>query len=586
MSHAAAPLPSHGWRRNLAICTFLVGMAVFLLSAVTIFLTVKETNLLFRVGNALYSGAKLLLLNFDPKENEPMAWPLEIARLLSPFVFGSTAFLTLYEIFRNRIRLGFLGLLGNHVVVCGLNEQNLHVVRELRRRRDQVVVVDKNPVNELLSSVEEMGAISLIGDAATANTLRKAHVNRAKYLIAREADDGKNIEIGLRAIPIRIQYGRPGAPPLDCFLHLAHLELRHLFRQHQVLAKKNQQVVPHLFTTYENSARILLSNYPLEPFKFGPHDPRTVHLVIIGFGQMGESVALQAAKISHFANGKKLKLTVIDRKAQMRKDRLSFYYPKFTEVCEAEFMDAEGDDPTQIAKMVHWSQGPEMVTTFVVCFDDDQHSLTFALSLRQKIDRRAPIRVRMASSAGLATLIDRGTNAPEILSDLTPFGGEDEANQVELIIGEKLDLQAKAIHEDFVSRRKREGDLPEKNPALANWNQLGADFVESNRQQADHLMVKLRAIGCYSSPPKKNETPYPFSEASEIEVLAKMEHSRWIAERKLAGWKRGAVKDEKEKNSPYLVEWSELDEKVKDYDREAVLNIPRLFEPINEKIYR
>jgi hypothetical protein len=121
------------------------------------------------------------------------------------------------------------------------------------------------------------------------------------------------------------------------------------------------------------------------------------------------------------------------------------------------------------------------------------------------------------------------------------------------------------------------------------WNQLGAVFVESNRQQADHIMIKLRGIGCYSSPPK-NEPPYRFSEKSEIELLARMEHARWIAERRLAGWMFAPgekdAKDEKHKTSPYLVGWDQLDEKVRDYDRDAVLDIPRLLELINEKIYR
>jgi hypothetical protein len=586
MSHSTSPLPNRGWRRNLALGIFFVGVAIFILGSVSFYLADTGANLVFRVGHALYAGAQLVLLHFDAKPDEAIALPLEIVRLLAPLVLGSTALLTLYELFRNPIRLWILSRRGNHVVVCGLNEQNLHVISKLRGRGDSVVVIDMNPVNELLSSAEEVGAITLTGDATTANMLRKAVVDRAKYLIIREADDGRNVQIGLGAIPVRTQRGRPGSAALHCFLHLTHLDLRHLFRQHGVLAKKNDQIVLHLFTTYENSARILFKNCPLEPFKFGPDDPRSVHLVIIGFGQMGESVALQAAKIGHFANGRKLRLTVIDRRAKARKELLYTYCPYFAEVCDAEFIEGEAEDPALAAKMVNWSEDAGSITTFAICFDDDARSLAFALRLMRRIDRRASIRVRMASSAGLATLIHRETGSPEIPRDLTAFGGLNEANEVELIIEEELDSQAKAIHEDFVERRMREGDRPEKNSALVPWNRLGDDFVESNRQQADHIKIKLSAIGCYSSPPK-NETPYQFSEKGEIELLARMEHARWLAERRLAGWEFSpGEKDEKRKTSPYLVEWAQLEEKVKDYDRQAVRDIPRFLALINERIYQ
>ena len=156
-----------------------------------------------------------------------------------------------------------------------------------------------------------------------------------------------------------------------------------------------------------------------------------------------------------------------------------------------------------------------------------------------------------------------------------------------MIIEKKLDSLAKAIHEDFVQKRVEAGDSPKKDSALKPWDELGEGFVESNRQQADHIMTKLRAINCCSeSAPPKNKTPYSFSE-SEIELLARMEHARWIAERKLTGWKfRRGEKDEKSETSPYMINWDQLEEEVKEYDRNAVRDIPRYLEQINEKIYR
>ena len=52
-----------------------------------------------------------------------------------------------------------------------------------------------------------------------------------------------------------------------------------------------------------------------------------------------------------------------------------------------------------------------------------------------------------------------------------------------------------------------------------------------------------------------------------------MEHDRWVAERKDDGWRIGP-RDPEKKLSPYLVDWNDLEEDIRDYDRHAVLGIP------------
>jgi hypothetical protein len=71
-----------------------------------------------------------------------------------------------------------------------------------------------------------------------------------------------------------------------------------------------------------------------------------------------------------------------------------------------------------------------------------------------------------------------------------------------------------------------------------------------------------------------------------VEMLAAMEHARWNAERFLAGWTYGEERDTAGRRSPYLVPWDALPEQIKEYDREAVRNIPALLALIGQKVYR
>jgi hypothetical protein len=152
-----------------------------------------------------------------------------------------------------------------------------------------------------------------------------------------------------------------------------------------------------------------------------------------------------------------------------------------------------------------------------------------------------------------------------------------------MLMDEKVDRLAKEIHAEYL--RGREASLPPSDPSMMPWSKLDADLKDSCRQQADHIPVKLRAIGCYSSGEETSGTPVREFEKQEIEIMARMEHSRWCAERRLAGWLPGPRRPE-EHTSPYLIGFDELPEELRLVNVEAVKSIPRLLSTIGEVVYR
>ncbi|MGA7919088.1 MAG: hypothetical protein WCA38_05400 [Candidatus Acidiferrales bacterium] len=151
-------------------------------------------------------------------------------------------------------------------------------------------------------------------------------------------------------------------------------------------------------------------------------------------------------------------------------------------------------------------------------------------------------------------------------------------------MGDDLDRQARALHEHHV--RGTSAD-----PKVFTWDAIDDDLLDSNRQAADHIPVKLRAIGCHAVRKGEDDpgTPVTKFTPDEVELLAKMEHRRWMAERFLAGWCPGA-KDIENRTSPYLVEWDELKKlepkNVQDYDRDLVSILPRVLELAGSEIRR
>jgi len=117
--------------------------------------------------------------------------------------------------------------------------------------------------------------------------------------------------------------------------------------------------------------------------------------------------------------------------------------------------------------------------------------------------------------------------------------------------------------------------LPLSPEALGEWDGLPVEMKESNRQAVDHIVQKLNEIDCILDVVEEGKVPlYEFSR-DEIGIMAEMEHARWVAERLMAGWKYGPIKDLANRISPMLIPWGELDQKSRDIDLKLVKDLPK-----------
>jgi hypothetical protein len=147
---------------------------------------------------------------------------------------------------------------------------------------------------------------------------------------------------------------------------------------------------------------------------------------------------------------------------------------------------------------------------------------------------------------------------------------------------EKLEELARLVHENYLTVRIEE----DKDPSLKFWDNLDDSLKESNRQQAQYAIFNLKKVGFGV---KQVPNPNPDSvkiKDEEYELLAKLEHGRWNAERLSTGWRYGPVKDAKNKISPYLVSFGELPNYIKEYDLKAVKVFPQLLAKGGLEIFR
>jgi hypothetical protein len=544
--------------------------------------------------DALYHSVQLFILHM-PHTPGPVNWCLELGRWLAAGIFGMTALIALYRILATEVQHFGLGFAKDHIVICGLGSKVLQLARCFgdQARAQRVVIAAASATPEEVAACQSAGATLVVGDATRTATLAKARVHRASQLIALCGDDSANVRIALEARKHVLGRTTPARPhTLHCHVHLADVDLRALLQRSSMFPGGDHRYEVRFFDLFDTAARRLLlepGQLPLDHGGILEKDDRQVHLVILGFGRMGRSVALRAAQLGHFANLKPIRISVVDRDAGRREHALLFRYPSFPKVCSVEFQQIEVESRRVLELLDVWCADQHSVTSIAVCFDQDSLALEVALRLLPRLrECRIPIAVRMSREDGFAALLQEKAATPDFHFYVRGFGLMEDELCTDLFREPPNETLARAIHEDFREERKHEPRDPARDRSLLPWEELDDDFKDSNRQQADHISIKLHGIGCEPAGKNRDVDPRPpVNEFTphEVALIAEMEHNRWNAERLLAGWTLGPS-DKANKVSPYIVPWALLPPNIQEYDRRTVRLIPKFLDKIGEKVCR
>jgi hypothetical protein len=159
--------------------------------------------------------------------------------------------------------------------------------------------------------------------------------------------------------------------------------------------------------------------------------------------------------------------------------------------------------------------------------------------------------------------------------------------------GDLLEKMARAAHEVFCEGLIEQGyqygaqNNTEQliHSSLVPYDELPEHEKEMNRENVRDIPNKLAHAGYVMVPARSNEPPFDFP-GSDLEILAKLEHERWMEAKIAAGWQYAPKTDKSQKLHSALVSWEELLEREKDLkegeatetdkDREMVRSIPRI----------
>lgn len=523
--------------------------------------------------------------DFTLTRDPPDPWQLVVAQLAIPAIAIVAAGKLFYNKVRRDVHVMLAGRAKDHIIVCGLGSTGMQIVQNLYESKQDkgLVVIDPTGAEINAATCEKMGIPVITGDAKNERILAIAGLRRAKSVVVATGDDASNIEIALRLRDIYESLPAKLREHITIFAEIDNDWLFNKMHSQQNHSLGTNDVEIRLFNSYENGGRLLIQDLPL------PVAPELAAgaLVIIGFGKMGRTVAMQFLRAAPTALGQRMRVIVIDRNADEASQTLAANSPAARDFADFEFVGADlvadkGGSWTDITKRL----ADEPLLAVVTCLAEDFDNLFAGMEMRRVLDahdqHHVPIYVRLQHHNRLGRYAASTETMVPIADRLKGFGTLETLLSREILVDAAIDKLAHAWHEEFRKTLPPEHlDTPGNRP----WPELPEYYKMSNRRACDNLPIKLAQAGLRM---EKIAGPVDLEKlqarepivveltAEECDLLARLEHRRWLIEGRLLGWRYGPKHSEAKRINPALVEWEKLPEEDKAQCRQEAADLPKL----------
>ncbi len=546
------------------------------------------------VSSIIYDILRLFFLEHD-FEQDHIPLILNIARFLAPLLFATALIDVFYFYLKERLDwLIIRRFYKDHIVLCGLSNQNYAIARIFFSENKKVVIIESSRNNDYLDEINLLKKVKIIkGNALDEKNLGRAGLIKASRVFIDCGDDLENLRVAgkIQAVfdskksdELNIIRRKNKARFLKLTISITDFENEYLFKKLQ--DKKGDLLDIKTFNAYNKFAAYLVDEYsPDKLYFFRQNDDTPAHLLIWGDNKIAINILVEATHLYHFANLHKLSISLITSDPVEKKKQLKKYYPEIEKVINLSIID----------KATFYSEGLEHlannVSLCIVCEENVASNFIVAKRFRQLFFNTALLPVHLKEKLTdyekkqlvnypLIVIADTKSEDISILFENYNFYLEglgicreslvQEIFKPEFLINgiEEIDETAKHIHNLYAELNDSELDK--------KWESLTDAEKDQNRWAARHLRIKMNYLGVEF----KDEGLEPSFEfrtlCKEIkEILAKMEHKRWIAEKLLTGFSPGQPMEDKEfynELKKYLNwhkdirAWEELDKSAREID--------------------
>lgn len=347
-----------------------------------------------------------------------------------------------------------------------------------------------------------------------------------------------------------------------------------------------------LFNINELAARHVFRQYP--PDRFRPvvsKNDAPIHILLIGFSQMGEELLKLCLQNCHFINGSKSRITLLGENIHLienkmrnkRKDMKRLFFINFVEL-----------NPHHLTSECATGKNIEDVDIIYICSDSDGLQASYSIKAVEVFDKKIPIIRWFTKDVMSGITVEKPENAHtvEIFNVVAKHENITDLN---------IDKIAIAVHHRWLKRAIKDyvekvdanltpsGKLPEMKETMLPWHLLDEEIRDDNRSVVEHCFIKFRAMNQFTDPryflnPWEAAVDFGFlNDQQNVLQLAEKEHRRWMATKYYYAWSYNRKRNEPKKEHKNLVNFNKLDEGTKKYDIDQILELKEIWELIKKQ---
>jgi hypothetical protein len=505
--------------------------------------------------NTIFLSLRAFIIDgvyIDPAFTNNSAW-LVAARWTGAATFAwslVTAFITLSQ---ERISRWRAALSRNHVLVVGDHPIAQALIRRARQT-DQELIHVSDTADEATSSpgYVVLPRHVLEGDSDLGLAVR------ADMILIAEADTGASAETALNlsrrlpagVTPIRVHLDDP----------VAAEGFHHLPGGYDIFT----------FSLAQGAAREVQLRYP--PFVLARKIAASaIHVVIVNYGRLAEGL-IDEVLVNCVSSGlDEPWITVLDEDANRAERAFHARRPEAKAIGRVRFV------PTmdELVRSLEDRRAPRACTAYV-CVQQSAEAFSAAIALREVAQREGlfegPIFVYLTSGGGLPRRIEGAAREDPL--PLLGFGDLDDVVLVSQALETDADRAARSVNEAYADVYAK---VYGGRASPAPWRTLAEPMRVSNRRVITHIPAKLASLGYDLTPlleqsleqrlqlPSLHPAHPLFRTEADRVIAAELEHRRWMADRRLSGWRLGP-RDNRRKFHPDFMPFDDLSDAVKAFD--------------------
>jgi Trk K+ transport system NAD-binding subunit len=521
------------------------------------------------LSDITYFTVNLFLMDFGASGKLPLS--LDIARWLAPATLSYAIIKTFMSLINNKLQKYRLSHLSEHAIIIGLNKRSMNIALSFRKSGIKTVVVDEDANNRYWGELKREKVTTLVANPFDGVLHKTVNTLDAKYLFASTSSDNTNLHLIYSLLNLKNTQKTSQYLHSICQVH--NSSLLNVLSDRPLFFNNHHNLSTRVVSINSLVARWLLNEY-------GPHtqipnfaDLATCTLAIVGDNEFTPEFLLRIAEIGVYNFSEKIHIVLLSAGASSICEGLKANYPAISDLISLEPITVDKGNVKHLQTAIQ-KISPNLI---YVCHNEIDEKL---LALQHLTDHFMDVPINVCE-------IDNHGSFEWLISEFSQHSSvkfidlNNAVDDYDEIFGDGLDSIAIAIHNNYVAQQLKKGESVTQNSSLVEWDALAETLKNSNRNQADHVAIKCQYLTAKAYPSReevKNAlTP------QNIASLARMEHERWVAEKKLAGWKYTASsKNALKRLSPSLIDWNSLSMDEQDKDKHTIEHLPALVELITK----